>query len=76
MQSLPPISKKKKKKKIMFLQPSLLSFKSIPIAYVLQQPKNSTIDKLLLGIKKKALKFTTLKFYNRQIIAWDQEKKP
>jgi len=52
MQSLPPKPKKKKKKKIMFLQPSLLSFKSIPIAYVLQQPKKSTIDKLLLGIKK------------------------
>jgi hypothetical protein len=29
----------------------------------------------LLGIKKKTLKFTTLKFYNRQI-AWDQEKNP
>jgi len=76
MQSLPQKpKKKKKKKKIMFLQLSLLSFKSIPIAYVLQQPKNFTIDKLLLGIKKKTLKFTTLKFYNRQI-AWDQEKKP
>jgi hypothetical protein len=34
----PPPKPKKKKKKIMFLQPSLLSFKSIPIAYVLQQP--------------------------------------
>ncbi len=50
--SIPP-KPKKKKKKIMFLQPSLLSFKSIPIAYVLQQPKNSTIDKLLLGLKIK-----------------------
>jgi len=27
-----------------------------------------------LGSRKKTLNFTTLKFYNRQIIAWDQEK--
>jgi len=29
----------------------------------------------MLGIKKKTLNFTTLKFYNTQI-AWHQEKNP